>query len=824
MKIIHCLIIFFIVISSLSAFEQTLQIGGKNLHFDVHPTNDDIYITRNQCLCVFDPIDGSQKNVFPLRDFRPNFFSFNHSGDKIAVINNDMFDYQILILKLDGDTVSIINPVDQPQILIRFDSDENLLIKHITNISKYDINSGEKIDSVYFEHGWYFNNISANGEYLSSTNNSIIKIKNAKTLDSITFDTDNRNIVQSFMNYDASMVAVYGHDSTFKVFSVKDSSLVYSCDVPFEIKYGVSYVCFSSDNKQLAYCTAKGISIIDLNTKTRKRIREQNYLDSKISFSNDNDYIYIMNNDNFDKIDLRNYECDVLIRCQKDYTPSTDNFVYKFTPDKKKIITAYNELVTYWDVETAKFEKHFIGNSKLRGVKFNHDGSEVISLCKKSLPSPKKWDTKKGTMISYSDELREYPTSVFVSNDSTFYLVSRNENLERYDYDKKEFLFEFEDFSSSYDPYKISRDGTLLYTWHFGRVIGWDMTNGKRIESFESIYIDSTIKSADISTDKSLIICSRQAETVIVDAITGEKIRFFDTWSDLSGFSPDGKLVFTMNDGNNVKVFSYPELDEIYHFDYETAIYNVEFSKDNSFLIVDSYYYIRIYDMNNGKIVKTIDGVYPFQVHNSYDISQDSKKIAYRLNDDIYIESTRGVENLKELSFPNNINPNLLKWFPDGIHYAAVYDIRYLAIINSTTNQIVKEVDLLSEILDIDISDNGKYIVAGCQQSQNDASNGYLWDISKDQGEFLVGISNNPVIKVSFINGGNQVFLSAVYQMGIWNTENRGLVLKGGNLLKIQFLINKNLKTYSLFREVIVRIRSLKLEISQIFHLLIQEA
>jgi len=238
-----------------------------------------------------------------------------------------------------------------------------------------------------------------------------------------------------------------------------------------------------------------------------------------------------------------------------------------------------------------------------------------------------------------------------------------------------------------------------------------------------------------------------------------------------------------MNDGNNVKVFSYPELDEIYHFDYETAIYNVEFSKDNSFLIVDSYYYIRIYDMNNGKIVKTIDGVYPFQVHNSYDISQDSKKIAYRLNDDIYIESTRGVENLKELSFPNNINPNLLKWFPDGIHYAAVYGLKNLAIINSTTNEIVKEVDLLSEVLDIDISMNGRMVAAGCK-SFSQKYRSYLWHISEDEVRYLDGNSKNPIAKVSFINEDSQVFMTGAFLMNIWNTENGELEIKGGNLLR----------------------------------------
>ena len=546
MKILNyfIFIIIFLSFCSLTAFEQTLQIGGRNLHFEIHPTNDDIYISRNQCLCVFDPIDGSQKDVFPLRDFRPNYFTFNHFGDKFAVINNDMFDYQILILKLDGDTVSIINPVDQPQTLLRFDSDDNLFIRHNNNISKYDLISGTKIDSFYVENGWLYRDISSDGESFAAISGSKVRLKNSKTLDSITFDADNHSIVQLFMSNDATMVSFCGTDSTLKVFNIEDSSLVYSVQDPAVIKYGESFACFSSDNKQLAYSTVEGISIIDLNTKTKTLITEQNYSESKIKFSNDDEYLFVMNYDHIEKIELNNLESEVIIRGNKDYTNTTDNFVYKFTPDNKRIITAYNEFVTYWDSETAKFEKDFIGNRSTNRIKFNHDGSEVISLCKKSLPSPKKWDTKKGTMISYSDELREYPTSVFVSNDSTFYLVSRNENLERYDYDKKEFLFEFEDFSSSYDPYKISRDGTLLYTWHFGRVIGWDMTNGKRIESFESIYIDSTIKSADISTDKSLIICSRQAETVIVDAITGEKIRFFDTWSDLSGFSPDGKLVF----------------------------------------------------------------------------------------------------------------------------------------------------------------------------------------------------------------------------------------------------------------------------------------
>ncbi len=778
MRLIFTLVILLAAFTNVYSIEQILQVGGGFKCLRTNPVNSEvIYVTMNQCMATFNTETGEQNDVWPLQSLNPYDCAVSHDGSMIAVINIKDDNYLVSVMTSSGELISNIQTADYPQNPVIFDTDGNVWVRHTMKMVKYNSVTTEEIETCSFENGWVISSMATDGSKIAVRNYSKFRIKDLRENDSITFDTEAASVVGSYFSPDASLIATHNYDSTLRIFNTVTGSEVLRIDDNNTKELGESAGCISEDNKTLAYCTIEGIYIVDIQSGNIRQIRYGDFSSNALAFDNNPDYIWAISSEKINKINLNNGNKVFAIDGNFDIRQNSSfEFLYSFVPGNKQIITASKGLIAYRDIENAGLLKEFTGiHANLSFLGYNHDGSSIITV-DLATPRVKVWNSKTGIQESFMSAFTNGIGHVCLGpKKNTILIESAYENIRYVDLENKRLLTELENTANWDYNIKITADEKYAYSRDNYSVYIWDLSSGKLDRTFT---YDTSLYSVDIFPDGNNILLGRYNGFVIADAQTGEKGKSVIANCKQAGMSPDGSLIYFYYDDSYIKVYSYPELTEVLTIDPDKDVQEVHISRDNSKLAYEIAGKLNIIDIHSGNTIKNISAAFY-----DFEFSPDCSEISYYNGKDIIVEKLNGQIESGIYNFPGGDAPDIIRWLPDGERYAAA-DGKILKIIDTTTQSVLKEVELSRKILDINISENGNYLAAGIEYP-SDKRHVYLWKIEDEKGHYLMDEEFETLdykgAHTRFINDDEELLVVGENVFSIWNVSTRSLKYKKSN-------------------------------------------
>lgn len=255
-----------------------------------------------------------------------------------------------------------------------------------------------------------------------------------------------------------------------------------------------------------------------------------------------------------------------------------------FTPDGNYIIRGYSTL-SMLDIRTGIMEREFEGDTDfLESIVISPDGKYILTT-DSYFPTAKLWDIANGSLIrTFEGHKKNYSWAV---NDANF-----------------------------------SPDGKYIVTaGDDGTVKLWDTQTGNNYKTFTPKTYYNTVHSAFfLNNGKYILSTSDGGKNILWDINSGKKIDFFesgyiDSQKDVA-YSSDGKY-FAATDYEDVKVWNINSTKPIIIKNLMDFIYSIEYSPDGKKIVVagmdkinDNHYfnYAILVDIGTGKVIREFKG------------------------------------------------------------------------------------------------------------------------------------------------------------------------------------------------------------------------
>ena len=354
--------------------------------------------------------------------------------------------------------------------------------------------------------------------------------------------------------------------------------------------------------------------------------------------------------------------------------------------------------VKLWDLRTGKEMRVLKGHSKdVTSVKFSPDGKLAVSGSEDK--TIKLWNIVTGSEIKTFSGHNHEVNAVSVSNDGKFVLSGSS------------------DWTSNDHTIKL-----------------WDIVTGEESKTFYGH--SQGIISVDFSPCNNKILSSSNDDTTkLWDIKTGSVIYSINN-SMLASFSPDGEKIISRSSGKNSNILNLYESEtgkiiKTIPTNHSKYIFSVEFSANGKYIVTGSADNTsELIELETGTIINTFTAPKSSAVNpmvNSAVFSPDDKYILCSTADGeiIYRESetgkiihsiTKSAEYVYGSTFSKGGSNILLN----------SYD-RTLKLFNKNSGKILKTFQDKSIGVSATISNDGKYILKGCQGIAK------LWDINSGE-------------------------------------------------------------------------------------------
>ena len=248
------------------------------------------------------------------------------------------------------------------------------------------------------------------------------------------------------------------------------------------------------------------------------------------------------------------------------------------SPDGKYVVTGTNNGMKLWDVRTGRILRSLSG-SMILSVSFSPDSRYVLTAGDQS--------TARLLDVSTGKEVRIF-TSPYNPKPG-----SKPESDSGYIY------------AAIFSP-----DGKYVVTSGYGAAVMWDVRTGREIRTFQGH--SDMIRSVVFSLDGRYLATGSGDKTVKVwEVATGRKIVSFKEPTHVVksvGLSPDGKYAVTGNEYGTVRFYDVSTGRVIWASGRgDNKVFFVRFSPDGSHLAVSTKKVSQIWNVNKGKMIRTID-------------------------------------------------------------------------------------------------------------------------------------------------------------------------------------------------------------------------
>lgn len=305
-----------------------------------------------------------------------------------------------------------------------------------------------------------------------------------------------------------------------------------------------------------------------------------------------------------------------------------------FSPDGKFLASSSDESIKLWNVSSGDEEHSFqCCSESIYTLVFSPDGKKLIGGGSGYTISV--WSVSTGETLqtfSYDVSSHESILSLAISPDGKL-LASGSDDatVKLWDAVTGKVLKTLNGHKHWVTTIAFSHDGKLLASGSFdGNIKLWDVNTGREIKTFES---NSFVNSVAFRPDgRVLAVGSKEGAIKFWDLSTGKLERnllaHHDSVSSLA-FSPTEKILFSGGYDNTIKLWNAEtgkELDTL-----ESRVLDLNdciFSPDGRLLVATGDNFIDIWDLVNGKRLRTIrKGIsYPGGITG---FSQDGKLLAY---------------------------------------------------------------------------------------------------------------------------------------------------------------------------------------------------
>jgi WD40 repeat protein len=264
-----------------------------------------------------------------------------------------------------------------------------------------------------------------------------------------------------------------------------------------------------------------------------------------------------------------------------------------FSPSGNTVVTTHEHLAIIWDLSTGKALGNTILDLGVTSAKYNPDGTKIIAAL--------------------------YDAMAVVINSKTY---------------KKE--LKLEGHTSATFAERFSPDGKLLVTsGQDGTARIWDLTMGKLLQVLR-VHKDA-VYASEFSKDGSKLATASKDNTIgIWDVKTGSLLQHIKSMKDevsAIGFDSTGtKLVSGSSDGvvNLWNVKTGQLIKKLFSLEYQTMFRTVQFSPDNTQVLIHSFGGIALVDLKTGKVIQFNEMTTAY----SASFSKDGKKLITVSNSD----------------------------------------------------------------------------------------------------------------------------------------------------------------------------------------------
>lgn len=496
-------------------------------------------------------------------------------------------------------------------------NDKYIYMSSGTNILIWDVKTREFIDTLRGHTDFVISaSISNDGKYIVSASfDGTARIWNVETRKCINILKGHTSPVNSVLfSPDNKYIGSASADSTIRLWDTQTGK----CIKVLKEQHQVNTVSFSRDNKYIV-SASDGANIIIWDVESGKSIEVlEGHLNSVSSalFDNDGKYIVSASNDetiriwDMGELGVKKYVYTTRLSNDGEYIVSalSDSTIGLWSTMTRKYIDTLmcefdffydGELnmcdnyiilmnIDYFEIEDSNDHIHFVrGYNSIRvldqttgkcikELNLHSDSITMIDIttdCKYMISVDTKkniriWDMIEGKCIdTLGNTNRIFFTALFSPNDK--YIISGyGSTIRIWDVETRKCINVLKGHTAEVDGISLSNDGKYIISRSLDRIFCvWDMITGKFINKFEWQGSEVYGYNAEISSDGSYIVLYGNDQIVIYDMETRKNI-------------------------NEINLHG------------EDAIYKVEFTKDNEYLLSSSSKeIINIWDIKTGKCV-----------------------------------------------------------------------------------------------------------------------------------------------------------------------------------------------------------------------------
>lgn len=299
------------------------------------------------------------------------------------------------------------------------------------------------------------------------------------------------------------------------------------------------------------------------------------------------------------------------------FDPNTYHLKAFLSPDESKIITiAKDTVVSLWDIQSGTLIRSFPGQSGyIYELRFSIDGSKYFTYTLDGLV--RVWDVNSGNLVRVFSDYSGKPDHVSLTHDNSKVLISHEDRDKTlmFDASSNTLLRIFPGLMTGSAGGAISRDGSEFVTVTKDSTIRiWNCASG---DSVGNLKINSGIKAATFSDSSRLLVHTIiQPDThqiSLIDVSSGNLIRtIYRKKGTISGFavSPDDSFLLTTKD-STATLWEMMSGDSTRSFYLNGKTSSASFSPDGTKLIFTSQNrYAEIRDAITTHAIQTFSGGY----------------------------------------------------------------------------------------------------------------------------------------------------------------------------------------------------------------------
>ena len=616
--------------------------------------------------------------------------------DRIAPALSALISSEIFIQKGHSSRVSKVCFSPNGKLIISGGADNTFKL--------WDADSGILLRTFTGHTGWVRSvNFSPDGtRIVSGSDDYTIKLWDAETGKLIRIIDDQSSIVFSVcFSPDGKHILSGDSDCKIKLWDQESGKLIRIID-DGDSRI-VSRVIFSQDGMLILSGSGSNEDTIKLwDAKSGELIRTHNGL-SAWNFCLNSDGSRIICSGKGNIIKLLDAKSGKLIRTFSGHLGSI--YSLSLSPDGTRLLSGSSDkTIKLWNIKSGTLIRTLIGHSSdVTSVCFSPDGTHILSGS--SDLSIRLWETESGMTIRSLNGYYNFPLSVCFSPDGYRIISGNIDNIIRlWDTKSGSIIRNFTGHSDSVNAVSFNYDGTRIVSGSSDSTIKlWDVESGTLLKSFEVLKpISGTVK-----------------------ALYRHKIKSVN-------FSPDGTLIISGSDDNNIRLWNVKTKKLLRTFDGHSGTVNsVVFSPNGTRFISGSYdETIGLWDVKSGDRIRSI---FPFYGDTStvktVRFSPDGTRIISGYYDnEIKLWNTESGKLIR-VFHGHSDEVTSVDFSPDGTHIISASNDHTIKLWDVETGKMVKTFQGHSNYVEsVSFSPDGTTILSG---SRDNTIN--LWSIETNQ-------------------------------------------------------------------------------------------